>query len=182
MIQRLFPFAMAIIALTACSNEARPQGGSSGEDSSSASNPPAAPVAADNPTRGGDGSAIMLSPLSVQEIDDAGLQGELGCSFTGDTAAEPLLVAKADVGDEASGFGIVKIGDHVSRIATRGRGGFGAMEREGAFGGRGITIDIEQTAEEPAIGGEAPAWPAALTAKRMDGAERRFAGLWRCGP
>jgi hypothetical protein len=151
---------------------------------------PAPPVAAAPPpstpaptpaqeTTGGDGSPILLNPLTAAEITDAKLGGELGCTFaTGGTAA-PLLVAMGDVGSKDAAMGVVKVAGYVERVATPG--GFDAMLKGATFSGQGKTLVLALTG--PATGGgESPPTPATLTYQRADGASRTFVGQWTCGP
>ena len=140
--------------------------------------PPSPAVGIAAATIGGDGSAIRLSALSAGEIADAGLRGELGCSFS-TSEASPLLVAMGNVASKDPAFGLVKIGDTIERVGAPG--GFDAMLNGTTFSGRGTTINIALTG--PATGGgESPPRPATLTFDRADGAQRVFAGRWECGP
>ena len=129
-------------------------------------------------TRGGDGSEIALA--SLQDDDAAGLTGELACSFRLADIREPMLIGRADVGDDARGTAVIRHGGDVERLMARSAGGFGAMERGIAFGSRGITVTIDRG--ERVSGGEAPDYRATLLAQRADGAEREYRGLWTCGP
>ncbi|MBJ6979426.1 hypothetical protein [Luteimonas sp. MC1895] len=131
-------------------------------------------------TRGGDGSGIVLVPLSAMEIDGAALAGELACSFSAGEAGEsPLLLAKGDVASSNPARGVVKVGDHVETVAVPG--GFDAMLHGTRFSGSGKTIDIALTGAATG-GGESPARPGVLTYLRADGAERTWSGWWQCGP
>lgn len=129
-------------------------------------------------TVGGDGSDIVLAPLSSADIDGATLTGELGCSFSiGDAA--PLLVAMGDVASKEPSRGVVKVGDYVETVVAPG--GFDGMLEGAQFTGAGKVIRIAVTG--PATGsGESPPVPATLTYDRADGARRSLAGQWRCGP
>ena len=142
--------------------------------------------AAESPTIGGDGSAIVLSPLSQSDIGEAtNLDGELGCSFTRTAGGPALLIAMADVaGNEgaAPGRGLIKIGEVVEPVTATGGGGFSAMAESGEFAAKGLTIAIDETGEEPAAGHESPPMPARMELQRADGASRTLAGFWTCGP
>lgn len=143
--------------------------------------PPAAPApvasAASGQTVGGDGSQIVLSPLSAAEVQAAALPGELACAFLAD--GDLLLVARGDVGTVEPARGVVKVGTVVETVAAPG--GFNAMLRGARFHGAGKTIEIVPTG--PATGGgESPPAPARLAYDRADGARREFAGRWECGP
>lgn len=129
-------------------------------------------------TQGGDGSEIALVPL--QPDDAADLPGELACGFRLADARQSLMIARADVGDEARGVAVIRNGGYAERLMARTAGGFGAMERGISFGGRGMTVTIDRG--ERVSGGESPAYAATLLAQRADGAERRYQGLWTCGP
>ncbi|WP_199730834.1 hypothetical protein [Luteimonas sp. 100069] len=131
------------------------------------------------PTRGGDGSESMLSPLSLQEIEGAALAGELGCSFAGTAGKAPLLLAMGDVASNAPARGVVKVGDYLEQVAAPG--GFDGMLRGARFAGAGKTIDIEVTGAAVG-GGESPPVAATLTYHRADGAQRQWVGWWQCGP
>lgn len=137
-----------------------------------------APEAAIGETEGGDGSEIALTPL--QPDDAADLPGELACGFRLADARQSLMIARADVGDDARGVAVIRNGGYAERLMARSNGGFGAMERGIAFGGRGMTVTIDRG--ERRSGGESPAYAATLLAQRADGAERRYQGLWTCGP
>jgi len=133
--------------------------------------------AASGATVGGDGSQILLAPLSAADVEAAALAGELACAFL--VEDELLLLARGDVASDAAARGVVKVGDHVEPVAAPG--GFDAMLRGARFHGAGKTIDIELVG--PAIGGgESPPRPAILTYHRADGARRDFSGRWECGP
>jgi hypothetical protein len=129
-------------------------------------------------TRGGDGSDIALAPL--QPDDAADLPGELACSFRLADARQSLMIARADVGDDARGVAVIRNGGYAERLMARSDGGFGAMEPGITFGGRGMTVTIDRG--ERRSGGESPDYAATLLAQRADGAERRYQGLWTCGP
>jgi len=130
-------------------------------------------------THGGDGSKIVLSPLSPQEIEGAALAGELGCSFAGTAGKAPLLLAMGDVASSAPARGVVKVGDYLEQVAAPG--GFDGMLRGARFTGAGKTIDIDVTGAAPG-GGESPPVAATLTYRRADGAQRQWVGWWQCGP
>lgn len=129
-------------------------------------------------TVGGDGSQIALLPLDAPDIEGAGLQGELACSFTS-AGAQPLLYALGVVGSDAPAQGVVRVAGHVEQV--RAPGGFNGMVRNPVFHGRGKTIRIEQSGAA-STGGESPGHAATLTYLRADGAHRVFEGQWQCGP
>ena len=143
--------------------------------------PPAAtapPTEAGN-TIGGDGSQIVLSPLAAKDIADLKLEGELACSF-GTSGAQPLLLARGNVGSKDFAQGAIKVGDYVERVTAPG--GYDGIIRGAVFGGKGTQIKIALTGAAATGGGESPALPATLRYDRADGAVRTFAGTWTCGP
>lgn len=139
--------------------------------------PDAAPPA-QTPPPSGEGSAIRLSALSAADMDAQPLAGELGCSFSTDTAA-PLLIAKGNVASRDPAQGLVKVSGSVARISAPG--GFDGMPRGAVFTGQDKTIRITLTGPA-AGGGESPPSPATLTYERPDGGRLTLAGRWECGP
>lgn len=181
----------AILAVSACSEQKPAEPATSAETPAetravagvepSAAPPQPAPAvpASDGETVGGDGSPIVLNPLSGADVEANPVQGELACSFGGAGATPPVLLAKGDVGTKDAAFGLVKVGDYVERVAQPG--GFNAIVKGGTFSGQGKALVIALTG--PAVGGgESPPRPATLTYQRADGASRVFTGLWTCGP
>lgn len=174
-------FAAAFVVLLAGCSGAVPE-----EDARSTDQPdPGAVTPASEPsplpgdaTVGGDGSDIVLLPLSAAEIEEAALAGELGCSFLVD-GGWPLLLAKGDVASDAPSRGVVKVGNYVEAVAAPG--GYDAMIEGVSFTGAGKTVRITTTGPATA-GGESPPRPATLTYDRADGARRDFDGQWQCGP
>lgn len=133
----------------------------------------------DIPTRGGDGSPIELAALTEADVGGAKLKGELACSFAADEGAQPILHAQGDVASADPSRGIVKVGDTIEAVSANG--GFDAMAKGTKFFGKGLQLRIALVGPAQG-GGESPPRPATLTADRADGAQRVFAGLWRCGP
>lgn len=128
-------------------------------------------------TVGGGGSEIQLDELTISDMEEAALSGELACSFsTGDTL--PILIARGIVASDEPAQGIVKVAGYVEHIAAPG--GFNGITDNPTFTGQGKTIEIEVTGA--ARGGESPPRPATLTYQRADGASRTFDGRWQCGP
>lgn len=185
---RFFPIAVAL-CLAGCS--ASEKGGNTAANTASTGNmaienaarpapdvpipPPDLPI---NETVGGDGSQIIVDPLSSAELEASKLEGELACSFAqGDQA--PILFAMGDVGSSERSQGVVKVAGYIEAVGAPG--GFETMRRGTRFAGKGKTIKVEVTG--PATGGgESPSSPAMLTYVRADGARRVFAGNWTCGP
>ena len=133
----------------------------------------------DIPTRGGDGSPIELAALTEADVSGAKLKGELACSFAADEAAQPILLAQGNVASSDPSRGIVKVSDTVEAVSANG--GFDAMAKGTKFFSKGLQLRVALVGPAQG-GGESPPRPATLTADRTDGAQRVFAGLWRCGP
>lgn len=182
----LIPATALSFALAACSQPAQtekaPTASQDGEAMAEGkAAEPAVPAIkpVDIPTRGGDGSPIELSALTEADVSGAKLKGELACSFAADEAAPPILIANGDVASSDPSRGIVKVGSTIEAVSANG--GFDAMAKGTKFFGKGLELRVALVG--PASGGgESPPRPATLTADRADGAQRVFAGLWRCGP
>lgn len=134
---------------------------------------------APSPTTGGDGSQIRLAAL--QPDDAEGLEGELGCAFAERRGGPSLLVGRADVAKAARAFAVVRNGGVRETLAGTAAGGFEAMEKGLTFGGKGLTVRVTPQGRL-VTGDESVAQLASLLVQRGDGAERRFEGLWTCGP
>ncbi len=161
-------------------NTATEQAKAAPDANSSATVPAAAEVTENRTgpaTLGGDGSQIVLNALSVADVEDAKLEGELACSFSGGDAT--LLLARGNVGSSGRSQGVVKVASSVERISAPG--GYDAMIKGVRFAGQGKTITIAVTGKAQG-GGESPANPATLSYDRADGARRTLAGDWTCGP
>jgi hypothetical protein len=140
--------------------------------------PPPQPANMAAETTGGDGSQIVLVPLGAD--DTQGLEGELGCSFA-EQGGPALLIGRANAGKSARAAAVVRNGGVVERLASMATGGFGAMEKGATFGGKALTVRV--VAEAPlTTGNESSATSAQVIVQRADGAERRYQGLWTCGP
>ncbi|WP_338425884.1 hypothetical protein [Sphingopyxis kveilinensis] len=153
--------------------------GCSGEPAAESKAPETKTAAAEStlPDTGGD-APIELSAIGKGEL--LALDGELGCSFTVEGHDGAALVAKADVGPEATAQGAVKIGGRVQRVA--GSGGFAALEKGMQLSGPGVKLTITRTAEASSpTGNEQTAYPATLVARRTFGGEQSFDGKWVCG-
>lgn len=168
------PYSLTMAALVAGTLMA----GCSSSDADEAVEPEAA-AQATGETVGGDGSQIQLDPLTASDIEEAGLSGELGCSFATEKGTEPLLLAFGDVGSSDPAPGVVKVAGYVENIAAPG--GFDGMTENPTFSGKGKTILIAATGAATG-GGESPAQPATLTYQRADGAALELDGFWQCGP
>lgn len=133
---------------------------------------------APTPTVGGDGSAIRLSSLSADDIQTARLAGELVCAFA--EHGRTLLYASGNASSTERASGLVKLGDYVEPVSAPG--GFDGILRGATFAGRGTTIIVARSSDQPIGGGESPGHPATLTFQRADGASRALNGIWTCGP
>lgn len=129
-------------------------------------------------TLGGDGSEIMLSALTADDVEQATLEGELGCSFSTKAEGE-ILVAMGFADSKDRAEGVVKVGDYVEPVSAPD--GFDGMVKGPTFAGKGKTIAIKVTGK-PRDDSESPPVPATLTYDRADGARRVFTGDWVCGP
>jgi hypothetical protein len=119
--------------------------------------------------------------LAEGDVESAALTGELACAFTERGATSPLLVAQADVIDEARAQGVLRLGPSTLRLSADKPGGFNAM----VHGARFISGDLEArvivTSNVPTGGGESPPLPARLEITSDAGIEQ-IAGEWTCGP
>lgn len=176
------PVTAIAFALAACSAPSNDEASTPTSDKSSAAADDGALPAiqpADEPTRGGDGTPIELAALGEADLTGARLKGELGCSFTTDATAPPILVAKGDVATRDPARGIVKVGDAIASIAATG--GYDAMADGTNFFAEGLQLRVALTGAAQGDG-ESPPRPATLTLNRADGARRVIAGVWQCGP
>lgn len=171
---------LAPLALAACSQsgDKLPPDGNVATPAPAVANDAEAASASDGGTIGGDGSQIVLNPLTSVDIKSHRLAGELACSFATSDAA-PLILARGDVASKEAARGLVKVMDSVEDIAAPG--GYDGITGGATFSGAGKTIHIVLTG--PAEGdGESPPRPATLTYLRADGASRAYVGSWTCGP
>lgn len=118
-----------------------------------------------------------LQPLSAADIEDAGLAGELSCSF--ETSAGTLLLASGNVASDSPAEAVVKPLDQPMILGAQG--GFDAIIEGASFTGTGGTATIEVTGDAVG-GGESPAHPAVLTVRAEGGDDLTADGLWGCGP
>jgi hypothetical protein len=168
---------IACVAMAACS----PPGQTATESTTVEPGAAAPPT----PTPGRDAamgvgrSAVDLSALSADDIDEVTLDGELRCSFADDDGAL-LLLAAGNVASAAPAQGAVKLAGAVETVTAPG--GFDGMLRGATFTGAGLTIRIQLMGAAPAGGGESPPNPASLSLEPADGAGRTYPGAWTCGP
>ncbi|NHK26882.1 hypothetical protein FF098_003040 [Parvularcula flava] len=179
----LLAASAAIALIAACSGEPEdaPDPRAPQADPEEISERAADDAAPASQTQGGDGSALVLSPLTAADRRANQLDGELGCAFTlaGDDA--PLFIGAGYAGVDEPAYGLIKIASTVERVTSQTADGFGGMEDGGRFSGRGMTIEISPTGEDRADH-EGLLQDATLTAMRGDGAERTWSGDWTCGP
>ncbi|MGB5779347.1 hypothetical protein [Allopontixanthobacter sediminis] len=122
---------------------------------------------------------FLLSPLSAAEIEAANLPQELGCAF--ETGDDILLAAKAYVGENQRGLGVMKINGFTEAVQTPHTGGFGTMSDRGEFEGRGLTVDVEPSGDNLAEM-EGSRYDAQMTVTRVGADDQVIDGIWSCGP
>lgn len=176
---------LGVLALVACSRQAAqpPSDLPPPAETALAAEPPVAaiptpPAPEPTATIGGDGSEIVLNPVTAADLQGVTLEGELACSFT-IGGSGPLIIARGDASSSNPAFGVIKVGDYVERIAAPG--GYDGMLKGATFNGQGKTVTIA-VADPAQGGGESPPGPATLTYHRADGARRVYPGAWTCGP
>lgn len=121
-------------------------------------------------------AAIALAPLS-DDVEQ--LSGELACSFS--AGGSPLLIARADVADDARAQALIRDGARPVRLTADRAGGFNAMEKGPAFNGDGYRASLIRGPRRE-TGSEATRHDAMLRVSRADGGSQTLAGLWDCGP
>jgi hypothetical protein len=130
-------------------------------------------------TTPGDGAFVELKPLTEQDLAGK-LPQELGCSFIfGEVHA--ILVAKGNVDKAARSYAVVSNDGVAEELQSTTTGGYDGMVEGVTFGGKSLTVEIAKL-DRQATGTEQVAHTAQLTARRADGAERVYPGLWTCGP
>lgn len=147
--------------------------------------PDAAAETAASSTRAAPDQALaapeVREPLAAEDIEGAALAGELACAFTQRGGTGPLLVAMADVVDEARAGGVLKLGPSTLRLAAAETGGFNAMVRGARFTSGDLEARVVVTSDTPTGGGESPPLPARLEIAGPAGPQR-IDGEWTCGP
>jgi len=123
----------------------------------------------------------IRQPLAAEDIEGAALTGELACSFAQRGAQGALLVAMADVADEARAEGVLKLGPLTLRLRAVEPGGFNAMVRGARFSSGDLEARVLVTSDTPTAGGESPPLPARLEIGSAAGTQR-IDGEWACGP
>ena len=120
--------------------------------------------------------------LVAEDIEGAQLAGELGCSFAERGVRAPLLVAAADVVDDAHPEGVLKLGTSALRLESTAAGGFNAMVRGASFTSGDLTAKVTVTSDEPLDDSEAPPLAAVLEMGSAALGMQRIEGTWACGP
>lgn len=160
-----FMLASALV-LTACGAEPP------AADNSSQAVPAAVTPAAVTPAA----VAIALVPPG----NAAGhLTGELACTFS--AGGPPLLIARADVADDARAQAMIRDGARAVQMTADQPGGFNAMEGGAAFSGDGYRANLSRGGRQE-TGSEATRHDATLRVTRADGAVEQMNGEWVCGP
>ena len=119
--------------------------------------------------------------LAAEDIEGAALAGELACSFTQRGAEGPLLVAMADVTDEARAEGVLRLGPSTLRLRAAEAGGFNAMVSGARFTSGELKARVVVTSETPLDDSESPPLPARLEIASPAGTQL-IDGDWACGP
>lgn len=122
---------------------------------------------------------FLLSPVTAAEVAAADLPEELGCAFA--AGDDTLLAAKAYVGPNQRGLGIMKINGFIETVRTPHTGGFDTMADRGEFEGRGLTVDVEPTGDNLAEM-EGSRYDAQITVTRVGADDQVIDGVWSCGP
>ncbi|MEP0314544.1 MAG: hypothetical protein ABJL57_01700 [Hyphomonas sp.] len=153
-------FALSLALATACSPADPPQ---------------AAPdPAADEPD-------IQLEAVTANSVNQ--LEGELRCSFKWDHDNTVLLMAAANVGDMAQASAAITLDGMGRKLAGRGEGGFGALEKTGGvFSGEDVTVTITPGEEVAGEMSESVVQAATLNVQRPEGGPQTYDGVWTCGP
>ena len=131
---------------------------------------------------GSEAAAITLQPVRAEDVE--GLRGELACAFNTSDSGETLLVARADVSEDARATAAVNNNGFGQQLFGEQLGGFSQIEPTGGtFAGEGLVVVIDLNGDE--LDGpqtEQSRQSATMTVNRADGATRTYDGLWVCGP
>ncbi|GAB2612737.1 hypothetical protein [Novilysobacter erysipheiresistens] len=184
-----------VLALASCTSPETPIESATGADTSTGdqtgpAEPPApqveptgvipAPADVEGTTTGGDGSPIRLEGLTPAQVEDAGLPGELACSFI-DADDAVLLLARADVLPDGPVRGVVNHSGYAELLGNGRAGGFNDLADGITLSGKGLTVVLDRGEAEP-TGDESTRHAATLKVQRADGAERTWSGTLACGP
>ena len=138
-----------------------------------------------SPTRGPPDASLaapqIREALTAEDVEGAALTGELACAFTQAGAAGPLLVAMADVTDEARAAGVLRLGPSTLRLRAAETGGFNAMVEGARFTSGDLDARVTVTSPTPMDDSESPPLPARLEIGSPAGTQR-IDGDWACGP
>ena len=170
----LFAAAAIALALAGCSDDfpEKDTDAASSPSDAQATRPPPDPALA---------TAQIRQPLAAADIAGAALAGELACAFTQRGAEGPLLVAMADVTDEARADGVLRLGPSTLRLRGAGTGGFNAMVDGARFTSGDLEARVAVTSRMPADDSESPPLPARLEIGSPAGVQQ-IDGEWTCGP
>ena len=125
----------------------------------------------------GDPGAVQLQALSLAELEDLALPGELACAFI--DGGQTLLLARGDAASSEPARGVVRVGDR--RRAVTAPGGFDGLLQGARFQGDALVVEVVPTG--PAVGrGESPPVPADLLVHGAGSARHTVPGQWQCGP
>ena len=144
----------------------------------------ASPAASPSPSRPAAPGVVLLPILTSEELAGADLSGELGCAFVEDGATGPVLIAAADVLDDAYAQAVMRLGMAVEPVRMRATdpGGFNAMVRGVEFVGDAFVARIVTTSDTPLDDSEAPPLPARMEFGTADSGTQIAVGQWSCGP
>jgi len=124
--------------------------------------------------------ALALQPLSLDEVEEHPLAGDLGCTFADNPAASPLLLARglvASPGSKASA--LAKFADAVVEGRAVDAGGYDALVDGGSFDTAALTIDVARITDE--AGRADPSGRAALRVRQAGQGDVVMQGYWTCG-
>ncbi len=119
--------------------------------------------------------------LAAGDVEGGALTGELACSFTERGAEAPMLIAMADVANDARAEGVLKLGPSVLRVSADKLGGFNAMVNGARFLSGDLEARVVVISGAPLDASESPPLPARLEIATDAGAQR-IDGEWTCGP
>ncbi|WP_103174153.1 hypothetical protein [Paracoccus sp. SY] len=120
---------------------------------------------------------LGLQPLTADDIEGAGLTGELFCSF--EANGQPLLLAAGNVASDQAAEATIRLSNRLLSLSADG--GYDAMTPGTVFTGSEVLAEVAVTSEATESG-ESAAYPAKLTVQPEGGDKVVADGLWRCGP
>ena len=96
---------------------------------------------------GSEAAAITLQPVRAEDVE--GLRGELACAFNTSDSDETLLVARADVSEDARATAAVNNNGFGQQLFGEQLGGFSQIEPTGGtFAGEGLVVVIDLNGDE----------------------------------